>query len=350
MPNEDLPLRPSSMLELPQTLREAIAAALAEVPSQRWLRAAQELSERYRAERRGGEAALARGVDQALGYAALIMPATYAQVRGALAAIAARMPAWQPQRVLDLGSGPGTALWAVADQWPAAAMFAAYEREASLIALGQRLTRQASHALQTIHWEQRDLSQWRPAEAAAGRHEDGPFDLVIIAHVLNELEQGQRQRLIDLAWARTSGMLLVIEPGTSQAFPIIQAARNQLLAAGARTVAPCPHDHPCPLSADFCHFPQRLSRPEFQKRARGAPSAWEDAKYSYAAMARMAPLHPSAARVIREPTFNKAYAEAIICQPSGVGPYRALKRHKAAFRTVKDLVWGQEFNPDAHDL
>jgi ribosomal protein RSM22 (predicted rRNA methylase) len=326
-------LDPTDMLELPMALREGIAAALAEVPSPRWLRAAQGVSERYRAERSGGETALARGEDQALGYAALILPAAYAQLRGAMAATAARLLGWEPRTMLDLGSGPGTALWAASAQWPSLEHITAWEREPALIALGRKLAASGPAALQASRWERHDLR-----ELAA----EGPqYDLVVIGHVLNELEPELRQRLIAAAWARAGGLLLVVEPGTSGAFEIVRESRNALLDTGARTIAPCPHDLPCPLTNDWCHFPQRLRRPDFQKRARGAPSAWEDAKYSYAAMARFGPSAPIAGRVIREPAFNKAYAETLLCAAEGVAPLRALKRHREAFRRVKNLVWGE---------
>ena len=135
-------------------------------------------------------------------------------------------------------------------------------------------------------------------------------------------------------------MLLIVEPGTPEGFAVVRAARDALLAAGAHTIAPCAHDRPCPLERDWCHFPQRLKRPDFQRRARGAPSEWEDAKFAYAAMARFMPEAPIWGRVIREPASNKAYAETKISSRAGVTRYRALKRHREAYRLVKDLAWG----------
>lgn len=84
-------------------------------------------------------------------------------------------------------------------------------------------------------------------------------------------------------WERTSGVLVLVEPGTPAGSAHIQRARTQLLelaareaheqrqlqpqagdgavdAAGAHVVAPCPHDGPCPLErrASWCHFVQRF--------------------------------------------------------------------------------------------
>src|SRR5215208_980380 len=145
-------------LSLPEDLHDAIARALASVAPARWVREAQLLSERYRAPRAARAAPLVTGEAQALGYAALILPATYAQLRGALAATAARIPGWAPATLLDLGSGPGTALWAATAQWPSLRALAAWEREPALIALGLSLARASQTlAVRTASWERLDL-------------------------------------------------------------------------------------------------------------------------------------------------------------------------------------------------
>lgn len=319
------------MLVLPETLSAAIRAELAMVPSARWLAAAQALSERYRAAR-SDPAPIASGDEQVLGYAALIMPATYAQLHGAMAATAARIPGWQPQTMLDLGSGPGTALWAACAHWPSLTQLTAREREPAFIALGKKLAARGEHTLQHTIWQQRDL---RTAQV------EGQYDLVVLGHVLNELDDENQVALVQAAWAATTGVLLIVEPGTSAAFPIVRRARDQLRGLEAQTIAPCAHNQPCPLVDDWCHFPQRLKRPDFQRRARGAPSEWEDAKFSYAAMARFPPASPIWGRVIREVVWNKAYAEAQVSTVEGIVDARALKRHKDDFRRVKNLAWGE---------
>jgi ribosomal protein RSM22 (predicted rRNA methylase) len=324
-------------LILPDDLHDAIARALAAVPPARWVREAQLLSERYRVPRTAQGAPLATGEAQALGYAALILPATYAQLRGALAATAARIPGWAPATMLDLGSGPGTALWAATAQWPSLQALAAWEREPALIALGLSLARASqAPAVRSTKWERLDL---RALERASARTSE-QFDVVVLGHVLNELDAESQRQVVAAAWQRTAGVLLIVEPGTSAAFEVVRAARDQLLGLGAHTIAPCAHDQACPLQNDWCHFPQRLKRPEFQRRAREAPSEWEESKFAYAALARFAPRAPIWGRVIREPSSNKAYAEATISTADGVARYRGLKRHRDAFRLVKQLEWG----------
>ncbi len=166
------------------------------------------------------------------------------------------------------------------------------------------------------------------------------YDLVVLGHVLNELPVDDQLRVVDTAWELTAGVLLIVEPGTSAAFPVVRSCRDHLLEKGAHTLAPCAHDLPCPLANDWCHFPQRIMRPAFQRRAREAPSQWEDSKFSYAAMARFPSASPIWGRVIRESTSNKAYAETKISSRAGTSRYRALKRYRDAYRSVRDLSWG----------
>ncbi|MFQ3633289.1 small ribosomal subunit Rsm22 family protein [Roseiflexus sp.] len=330
---ERLPPDPR-MIALPAELRSAIAQALDKTSETRWMNAARALSEQYRACDDTDAAPAVRTHFDALGYAALLMPATYAQLYGALNAAAARIPSWTPETMLDMGSGPGTALWAATVCWSSLRELTAWEREPALIALGRDFARaSANPVLRSTRWVQRTLQT--PAERGLR------FDLVVIGHVLGEIPLDDRSAIVEIAWQLTRGMLVIVEPGTPAGFAVVRAARDQLLGNGGTTIAPCPHDHPCPLSNDWCHFPQRLRRPEFQRRARGAPSPWEDAKYSYAALARFPPERPVWGRVIREPTFNKAYAEVMISSRDGVVRHRALKRDREAFRWVKHLEWGQ---------
>src|SRR5215218_7379366 len=173
------------ILSLPDDLHDAIARALATVPPARWVREAQLLSERYRAPRTAAGAPLATGAAQALGYAALILPATYAQLRGALAATSARIPGWAPATMLDLGSGPGTALWGATAQWPSLRSLTAWEREPALIALGLSLARASqTPAIRSAKWERVDL--YAPERASAPTSQQ--FDVVVLGHVLNELD------------------------------------------------------------------------------------------------------------------------------------------------------------------
>jgi ribosomal protein RSM22 (predicted rRNA methylase) len=330
------------MVTLPEELEAAIGEALRALPSSQWVGAARSLSARYRAHipstegqpRPGRPRALARGAEAALGYAALVMPATYAQLSGAMRATAERAPHWQPATLLDLGSGPGTALWAATERWPSLRSLAAWEREPAFIALGRQLAaRGRNRTVAAARWERVLLDRPLPAEAAQ-------YDLVVLGHVLNELSEPVRQRVVAYAWDRCAGVVLVVEPGTPAAFQVVRAAREQLLALGARTLAPCAHDDPCPLAGDWCHFPELLRRPAFQRRAKGAPAGWEASKVSYAALARFTPELPIWGRLLHQPHVHKAYVELTVSARPGVARYRIPKQARPAFDAARRLRWG----------
>jgi len=323
------------MLALPSNLENTIRVMLKTLPAKKWLNEAPALSRRYRGDREKLPRSFARGGEQTLAYLAQIFPATYAQLYGAMAATQAQAPNWSPQSLLDLGSGPGTALWAAVEHWPALTHLEAWERETAFIAVGKKLAQVSEYAtIQNCTWRKIDL-----------RHQllqdDRVFDFVVIGHVLNELSAGDQQRLVSYAWEHCAGVLLIVEPGTSAAFSAIKNAREQLLKSGARTIAPCPHDQPCPLVDDWCHFPQRLQRPHFQRRAKAAISQWEDCKFSYAAMARFAPATVPWARIIRATEVTKVYAEARLCTAEGILQHREPKKIREKFKFLKQHHWGQ---------
>ncbi|MEO8285123.1 MAG: small ribosomal subunit Rsm22 family protein [Chloroflexota bacterium] len=323
------------MISLPAHLEAAIAVALRAMPSSQWIRAAQQLSERYRADRTDAGAVLATGPKEALGYAALVMPAAYAQLAGAIAATVARTPPdFQPATLLDLGSGPGTALWAAVEQWSTLRSLHAWEREPAFINLGRQLAAAGDNdALKQAEWRQITLSGPLPRQT-------GQYDVVIIGHVLNELDDAARRVVVESAWEHCAGLLLIVEPGTSAAFPIVRAAREHLLALGAHTLAPCVHDLPCPLQNDWCHFPQRLNRPDFQRRAKEASAGWEEAKFSYAAMARFPAVMPAWGRLIHQPQVNKAGVELIVSSQRGIVRPRIPRRNRPRYRWATNLKWG----------
>ena len=96
----------------------------------------------------------------------------------------------------------------------------------------------------------------------------GPFDLVIAAHVLNELyldEQEPAARALRLArlvrvWSEEllggQGTLVLIEPALRETSRVLLGVRDHLLASGLSIVAPCFFTGPCPAllrERDWCH-------------------------------------------------------------------------------------------------
>jgi ribosomal protein RSM22 (predicted rRNA methylase) len=121
---------------------------------------------------------------------------------------------------------------------------------------------------------------------------------------------------------------------------VIGAARTQLLQAGAAIAAPCPHHAACPLSGDdWCHFAQRVARPAFQRRLKGADAPFEDEKYSYLAVTRL-PVRPPAARILRRPETAAGHIRLTLCSADGLQQTTVTRSQREAWRAARDCDWG----------
>jgi SAM-dependent methyltransferase len=175
-------------------------------------------------------------------YAAEIAPRT----RAALARILTKLDPHLGgvNRVLDLGAGTGAAGAAVAQHLRASG------REVELVSVDQV----AAMPGVIVADLRRDV---RPAGVA------GKFDLIVAAHVLNELGAKmtvvQRASLV-FAWAREllaeGGLLLLLEPALRETGRDLLGVRDRMLEAGYTVVAPCFWQGACPALArerDWCH-------------------------------------------------------------------------------------------------
>ena len=98
---------------LPSALRTALDAKLEGLPRQDLASRAATISKAYRD---GGSSITIGSELDALAYAIVRMPATYAAVTACLNALVEARPDFAPQSLLDVGAGPGTASWAAADR------------------------------------------------------------------------------------------------------------------------------------------------------------------------------------------------------------------------------------------
>jgi ribosomal protein RSM22 (predicted rRNA methylase) len=135
----------------------------------------------------------------------------------------------------------------------------------------------------------------------------GPFDLVIVAHVLNEL--GDPRRGLDLraelvrdltSTLAPGGRVLVVEPGTRVHGRALMALRDRLVADGLTLHAPCVGAKKCPLlqTRRGAVARARCVRPA---RARGGP-------HKDRAQAQLSPRVARAGAPSRGPTRRRRHA------------------------------------------
>jgi ribosomal protein RSM22 (predicted rRNA methylase) len=316
-------------LELPAQLRQAVDTLLENTPLAALKIAAKTLSERYRAELRDGRLHMAEDL-VVKAYLATRLPATYAAVRASLDAISEARPDWTPASLLDIGAGPGTVLWAVADAWPALHRATLLEASAAARRMGERLA-----GLLTLP------TDWKSGDATIDLAELQPADLVTAAYVLDEIVPSALPRLIERLWQLSNDTLLIVEPGTPAGWTRVMAARTQLVAAGAHVLAPCPHSKPCPLVApDWCHFARRVARSRLHRLAKDADVPWEDEKFIYLAATRE-PVTAQGPRVLAPPRAGSGKVDLKLCGEDGAASQRLFtKRDGDAFKRARRADWG----------
>jgi ribosomal protein RSM22 (predicted rRNA methylase) len=317
---------------LPDDLRAAIAGVLAEAPPRQAARASGRLSDAYRA-RRPSRAAVA-SADDVSAYLLTRLPATYAAIARALAETG-EIADFAPRSLLDAGAGPGTASWAAVAQFPGLPEIVWLDHNRHLLEMAVQLGSRASHPA---------LAGARAVAGslAAPPLGDGRFDLVTTAYALTELEDAEIVPAALALWARCDGVFVIVEPGRPRDYARLMAVRGALLGAGARMVAPCPHEHACPLPAgDWCHFAVRLPRSRAHRQAKGASLGYEDEKFSYLVVARPGvTLRLPVARVIKPPILRKFEVELPLCAAGGLEHRHVPSRDNAAFKPAKKLRWG----------
>ena len=315
-------------MQLPPSLRAAIDRELEGIALADLAHASEALSQRYRAEVQDGRLHLSNEM-AARAYLTTRLPATFAAISAALAAVAEARPGFAPGSVLDAGAGPGTATWAAAEQWHSLEDAMLAEASPAIRAIGERLGPPLARA------------SWIAGNLDAALADLPSRDLVLLAYVLDELPKAARGSLIERLWSLTRDTLLIVEPGTTAGWKRILHARDLLIQAGAYILAPCPHANACPLAApDWCHFSARVARSRLHRGAKGGTVPWEDEKFIYVAASRHAGAG-AAARVLAPPQSSKFAVTLKLCEPSGQAAERTIeKRSGAAFKQARKLDWG----------
>ena len=234
--------------------------------------------------------------------------------------MALQRPDWRPRSLLDVGAGPGVAAWAAREEWPSLEELTLVEIEPEMVAAGRELLPEA-------RWLTGDVS------AATDR-----TDLVVVSYVLGELDDvaGTAATL----WERAADTIAFVEPGTPAGYRRILDARAAAIAAGGLTVAPCPHDLPCPLPEDdWCHFAVRLPRSKLHRRAKGVELGYEDEKFSYAVLSR-GPVAKAPARIIRQPQVRSGHVHLVTCEPDGVRRRTISRKQGQAYKNARAAGWG----------
>lgn len=314
--------------DLPTELKAALDGKLRGFSRSDAAGRAASISKTYRG---GGNSGAIRTEADALAYALVRMPATYAAVTAGLNALIEIRPDFAPQNLLDIGAGPGTATWAAAEAFSSLRHFTLLDANDALRTLALDLARDSTR-LRKISYER--------GEARAALAKADAADFVIVSYMINEISDAEQRALAELMWDKTRDTLLVVEPGTPAGYAGIIGLRAHLIALGAHVAAPCPHDRQCPLEPpDWCHFSQRLQRSRAHMQVKGAEVPFEDERFSYVALTR-APVAQRPSRVLAQPDVGKVEIAAKLCTMEGLSFTKVPRRAKADYAMARRWRWG----------
>lgn len=276
-------------------------------------------------------------------YLAYFLPVNLAKVQALLDELppdALHAPADRPLKVLDVGSGPGTAALAVLDWMRQQSR----QHDVAIVAVDQALP-----VLQELERLWRAYTGSSPGSSAMltrihanlqrvgsldGYKPEGPFDLIVIANTLGELWHEARdpigsrvalvRGLLDLLMPH--GSLIIMEPALRETSRCLHQVRDALLAKQACTVySPCLHDRPCPAlikADDWCHEERPWTPPPIVDAIDREVGFIKDAlKFSYVILRKdgrtIVPRAPDRYRVVSELREMKGEKRAWLCNETG---------------------------------
>lgn len=325
-----------TFINLPQKISDVISGILSNQKENDWILRAKKLHDRYISREQNG--IYINDSLNALAYLSLRIPATYAQIYSAFLQVQEMIPSWNPKSLLDIGSGPGTAVWAANDIWTGLKKAKCIDKDKNLLSIGDEIAKKTSISVD-ISWERGDIREM-------SEHEN-KYELVVIANVLNELTLSQQENLLKKAFDQCNGVLIIIEPGTSIGIDIIQKVSKTFIGK-ANLLAPYINNSLPPDSETWIHFSQRFIRPEFQRRIRQymrdsslMASGWEDSKYAYLATGKIFPEVMIWGRCIGPVKKQKGYLEIPVLTKDEIKQIKILKRNKKEYNFAKNLKWGE---------
>jgi ribosomal protein RSM22 (predicted rRNA methylase) len=174
---------------------------------------------------------------------------------------------------------------------------------------------------------------------------DEPIGLLVVSHVLNELNEIARAELAGLL-ARADAVLWV-EPGTHEVSRALVGWREQLLGAGFHAVAPCTHQAACGLLAPgnerhWCHHfadpPVGIyADSNWVKFGQRAGIDLRALPYSFLVLDRRPVSQPAeASRILGDARMYKGYAKIFNCSAAGVEELTFQQRvDKELFKSLK---------------
>lgn len=274
--------------------------------------------------------------------------------------------------ILDLGSGPGTALLGVLD------FFSQKPEPPNLQLVAVDKVKENLHDARNLHrtWTEKngintDLRTVHgDLKNAVKLCQGAQYDLILLCNSLNELFQESDDRIkmrsdflnqVIRRLLSENGSCIVIDPALHETSRDLLSVRDDLIAKGFHVYSPCLVQEPCPALQhpnDWCHEDRHWDPPEIVKAIDSRIGLRKDSlKFSYIVLRKDSLsltdcFSGTMFRVVSEPLVSKGKIEFYVCGSGGRRLATRLDKHRSpentAFEQLQrgDIVAFENF-PDA---
>lgn len=264
---------------------------------------------------------------------------------------------------LDLGSGPGTAAFGL---WSYLHEEQGIECSSLLTDLLQENLTEAERALRpfarkmkcapefsTAVWDLR-----RPADIPHKIKEQGPYDVITMMNVINELPEEGDEYLISsiMSLLKEDGGIVMIEPSAREQSRRALRFRDRLVAHKAFVYSPCTRYGECPALKEednWCHTEVRWDRPAFIKFIDDLAGTLRlSLKFTYGVFRKqdtnLSDVHQptrnfsTTGRIVSEVFHEKGRTRLILCNQEGRCEHVMNKRDKSGEN--KDITKAERYD------
>lgn len=275
------------------------------------------ISERYTSHRPGSAlASPIRDEGDAEAYALYYAPINFAKIHHVLGYLPQTF--WKRDlRVLDYGSGPGTATLTVSKLCGSTFIPVLVETSSFMRATAQKLLAALSNVSESGGQIVSSLNSVSKE----------PFDLIIAANVIAELSDTDARELVCSLQGMLSenGALLLLEPGQQLQTRRLMHLRNLLLRndLALAPVFPCPRRSPCPMleasQTDWCHGTLHWDRPKLV-HALDSLTGFNKHRIKYTAfLFQKSGIATTGFRLLRDPEKGRRGMTVPVCGPDYYG-------------------------------
>ncbi|XP_013364039.1 PREDICTED: methyltransferase-like protein 17, mitochondrial isoform X2 [Chinchilla lanigera] len=280
-------------------------------------------------------------------YMAARLDGGFAAVSRALHEIHTRSPQFQPQTLMDFGSGTGSVAWAAHATWGQSLReYVCVDSSAAMLDLAEKLLKGGSQSGEP-YVRGVFFRQFLPVSPKV------QFDVVVAAFALSELPSAaDRAAVLHTLWRKTSHFLVLVENGTKAGHQLLMDARDLVLKGKEKSpldprpgfvFAPCPHELPCPQL--MASQPLACS---FSQGYHPIPFSWnkkpKEEKFSMVILARGFPEDANRWPRITQPVLRRPrHVHCHLCCPDGHMQHAVItaSRHgRDVYRCARASSWG----------